>query len=163
MATLSHKDSGFHFAAKTMTEERLKSFSIDAMATEMQNRAPDLWQLLKILLLADPQWAYKKEWARKRAGHTQNTGISEEHNSREFGEIELGDLDDDNGWEDVDADGEELQLVDEDEDEPEDIQEKKEEQFDALISIVTISCNAAQQYWKARLLEASFMHKLDDA
>jgi hypothetical protein len=78
MAILSHKNSGFHFIAKTMNKERLKNFSIDMMATEMQKHAPDLWKLLKVLLSADSQRSYKKEWAQRRAEHAQNTGIGQE-------------------------------------------------------------------------------------
>ena len=139
MAVLSHKDSGFHFIAKMMIEEHLRNFSIDTIATEMQKNAPDLWELLGVLLSADPERSYKKEWARRR---TEHTGTSWKCEKQEFAEVELGDLGDDR-WEDVDADRDELPLVDEGEDEPEDIQEQKEEQFNALLSIVTISCICA--------------------
>ena len=64
MATLGHKGSGLQFGmAKTMTEERLKNFSIDTLASEMQKHTPDLWELLSVLLSADPQRSYKWEWA----------------------------------------------------------------------------------------------------
>jgi len=133
MATLSHKDSGFHFVVKKISEERLKGFSIDTMASEMEKLAPDLWELFRVLLSADPRRSYKKAWARRQAEPSENTGCSREHERREFAEVELGDLDDDE-WVNMDRD----------EDEPEDIQELKEEQFNALISIVTLSCITAQ-------------------
>ena len=83
--------------------------------------------------LSHRQRSYKKAWARRQAEPSENTGCSREHERREFAEVELGDLDDDE-WVNMDRD----------EDEPEDIQELKEEQFNALISIVTLSCITAQ-------------------
>ena len=126
MSTLSHKDSGFNFMAKTVSEERLKSFSIDTMASEMEKHAPDLWRLLKVLLSADPRRLYKKMWAQRQVESVRDTS-SKDHETREFAEVELGDLDNDDEWLDMDGD----------EDEPEDVQEKQEKQFNALISIVT--------------------------
>ena len=126
MSMLSHKDSGFHFMAKTVSEECLKSFSIDTMASEMEKHAPDLWRLLKILLSADPRRLYKKMWAQRQVEMVRDTS-SKDHERREFAEVELGDLDDDDKWLDMDSD----------EDEPKDVQEKQEEQFNALISRVT--------------------------
>jgi hypothetical protein len=79
----------------------------------MQKHAPDLWELLSVLLSADPRQSYKREWTRKKGEQGEISGVSQqEHKRREFAEVELGDLDD-NGWENVH----------DDEDEPEDLQE----------------------------------------
>ena len=51
---LAKKESGFHFYANKITEERLKQFSIDKVSKKMVELAPDLWNLLAGVLAADP-------------------------------------------------------------------------------------------------------------
>ncbi|KAF8168746.1 hypothetical protein BJ912DRAFT_862514, partial [Pholiota molesta] len=64
---LTHKDSGLHFSATTMTEERLRSFDISVLCKQMEDQAPTVWVMLDSLFAADPKLQYKCEWARNKA------------------------------------------------------------------------------------------------
>lgn len=46
--------SGMRFSARSATAERFEGIDINGIADEMQKHAPDLWDLLGILLNADP-------------------------------------------------------------------------------------------------------------
>ena len=58
METLTDKESGFHFLAKSTTEEKLTTFNMENVASQIRNIAPDLWSLFDILLRADLRLKY---------------------------------------------------------------------------------------------------------
>ena len=45
METLTNKESGFHFLAKSTTEQKLTTFNMEDSASQMRHIAPDLWSL----------------------------------------------------------------------------------------------------------------------
>ena len=62
ITALVKRDTGLHFTAKKTTEERLHEFDIDSLGLEMCARAPDLWNLLGVLLATNTNINYKCEW-----------------------------------------------------------------------------------------------------
>jgi hypothetical protein len=84
---LTKKESGFHFYAKNITEDKLKQFSIDKISTKMVELVPDLWNLLAGVLAADPN-------SNRRRAAIQ-TGTRRERSSRpgvSDGDIEMQDV-----------------------------------------------------------------------
>jgi len=136
MAKLTRKETGFHFLAKKMTEERLTAFDVDDLALRMQSAAPDLWHLTKTLLSANID-------LNKRRSERQKDSVTKAAiQKREDGDIEMGDLSRD-WWLWSDADWEdfaskETPLFEADEDPPEDMLEHEERKDGALIVIVSI-------------------------
>jgi hypothetical protein len=59
---LAHVQNGWHFGALHTSEDQLKDFRIEDMARDMQRLAPELWDLLGLMLSAD-----RKEGRRQRA------------------------------------------------------------------------------------------------
>ena len=55
---LSHKDNGWYFGALKTSEEQLTNFQIEDMACNMACLAPELWDLLGLMLSAD--WNARK-------------------------------------------------------------------------------------------------------
>ncbi|KAJ8591097.1 hypothetical protein M405DRAFT_932356 [Rhizopogon salebrosus TDB-379] len=52
---ISSENAGWHFGASNATTKQLEDFSIEEMAEEMENSAPELWSLLGGLLGEDPK------------------------------------------------------------------------------------------------------------
>ena len=127
---LTAKDSGFHFFTQNISEEQLRDFSMEDTSKRMQNHAPDLWNLLGALLAADESLNRKRElWAQKSDGQTSNA--SHAHSRRvDDGDIEMHDF----SVADVDTD--DIRLVDDEDDHPEDIYDHVEHQKMTLITIV---------------------------
>jgi hypothetical protein len=53
ISALVNKDSGLHFGARHMTEDKIREFDIVTLAQGIASRAPDLWQLLDVMLSGD--------------------------------------------------------------------------------------------------------------
>lgn len=139
---LSQKGSGFHFLARKVTEEQTKGFSIEHVASEMRRIAPDLWNLLGILLSADQRVKYRRTWSQQKV--EAEKGIRKRKVEKEPVELELGDeefdaMSDDGGEPRVDIEG---APTDEDEDEPENLEEQEKEQKEALTTIASPSCTS---------------------
>ena len=47
---LAHVQNGWHFGALHTSEDQLKDFWIEDMARDMQRLAPELWDLLGLML-----------------------------------------------------------------------------------------------------------------
>jgi hypothetical protein len=141
MSQLASKDTGFHFQAKKTTESKLKEFNIQEMATTMQRVGPTVWRLFSMLLEADPNVNYKRDWARKKAEAAGNVRQKSSSNIQLDEDIEMGDItqigmQDHNYWNVYDR--EELPLVDDNDDEPEGLADQLEDQFTKLKTIVCI-------------------------
>jgi hypothetical protein len=52
---LADKDNGWHFSAANTSAEQLQNFRIEGMAVRMQALAPELWDMLGLLLSAHRQ------------------------------------------------------------------------------------------------------------
>lgn len=50
---MAAKQRGWHFSASNMSSEAIEAFSIEEMATTLQNKTPRLWALLTTLLVSD--------------------------------------------------------------------------------------------------------------
>lgn len=50
---LAHKRNGWHFGALRTSEEQLKEFRIEDMAHQMARLAPDVWELIGLMLSGD--------------------------------------------------------------------------------------------------------------
>ncbi|KAG1888770.1 hypothetical protein F4604DRAFT_1533668, partial [Suillus subluteus] len=56
---ISSEEGGSHFGPSHATIQQLEEFSIEEMGTEMQSRAPALWDLLGFLLGADSSSSFE--------------------------------------------------------------------------------------------------------
>jgi len=65
--SLTRPDSGLHYIAKWITEDKLREFDIDDITEQVSIDAPLVWELLDELLSADLHLQYKWVWAWKRA------------------------------------------------------------------------------------------------
>lgn len=89
---LAHKDSGLHFSAANMTEEKLRSFDITVLSKQMEDQTPTVWTLLDSLFSADPKLQYKREWARNKARKEGNTSQQRSRTTAHDGDIEMDDV-----------------------------------------------------------------------
>jgi len=60
---LADIESGWHFGALKASEKKLTDFRIEDMAEKMQELAPELWDLLGLMLTANSQEAWQKREA----------------------------------------------------------------------------------------------------
>lgn len=126
MGELSKKKSGFHFAAKNITAEKMKEVNIPRIVKGMREKAPDVWDLMGSLLQADPEVIRQREKARVERVKQRAAGGGQRKRRRR---------------KDVNEDDDETRvfdIADENEDEPEDIEEQLATQWNALIHIVSI-------------------------
>ncbi|KAF8167142.1 hypothetical protein B0H34DRAFT_812416, partial [Crassisporium funariophilum] len=154
---LAHKDSGLHFSAANMTEERLRSFNISVLCKQMEDQAPMVWAMLDSLLAADPKLQYKRDWARNKA--KQGEPNKRTKAAASDGDIEMSDITisatkthavvdeaelDDYYMHDF-FDSEAREEDHEREDEPEDVVEQQEDRYKKHMIISTNKrCNALQ-------------------
>ena len=65
ISVLVNKDTGLRFGARCMTEDRIQDFDIVTLSQGIASRAPDLWQLLDVMLsgdaVANHQWVKMRE------------------------------------------------------------------------------------------------------
>jgi hypothetical protein len=73
MPMMSHKDNGWHFGALKTSEEQLTNFQIEDMACDMAHLAPQLWDILGLILSAD--WNARKM---ECAAPANSAGMDEE-------------------------------------------------------------------------------------
>lgn len=64
--TLVRTTQGFHFGARKATAAELGAIDIDTIASNMRELAPELWDLLGLLLLADPVSNERRTRAREK-------------------------------------------------------------------------------------------------
>ena len=62
----AHKDHGWHFGAMHMNVSQFEAFQIKAMALKMQHIAPELWELLDVMLAADTKRARHQKAASRQ-------------------------------------------------------------------------------------------------
>ncbi|KAF8170079.1 hypothetical protein BJ912DRAFT_861513 [Pholiota molesta] len=141
MLRLAQKESGFWFSATTMTEEALTTFDIEELASRMQDLAPDVWKLFGILLSADVVNNHRRQ-ARALHRVTKMTKGNAAQQGKDLGDgdIDMGDLHsqefiDEPAFEQVD-----VNLVAEDDDEPEDLPDQLNQQESVLITIKRVIC-----------------------
>src|ERR1700678_2751162 len=89
MCLLTRKETGVHFLARKTTESKLLEFNIPEMAMKMKDLAPHLWELLNILLEANPRLTNKHNWARKKAESLGKARHRTKKNTMADGEMEL--------------------------------------------------------------------------
>jgi hypothetical protein len=70
---LSQKVNGWHFGALHTSEDQLKEFRIEDMARDMQRLAPELWDLLGLMLSADRNVGRQRKAAERAAGEAANS------------------------------------------------------------------------------------------
>jgi len=131
MWELTKKENGFHFLASKTTEDQLTWSTVEALSMQMQKCAPDLWQLFAELLMADPtanlmheQHALKKAGAGKSNHETNDGDIMMSDAAAEDADREFLDYND-------------IPLLEEGDDAPDDLQEHIAKQFGALVMIVS--------------------------
>ena len=128
---LSLRESGFHATAMRLTEQQLKEFDLQCITEQLAEKAPDVWRLVGMLLSADPYRNLKRDRKRDKATNCAKTGERSRTNAGvDDGEIQ-GEL--------LASDDEDEQLIvtDEGDDEPEDIEDQRRAEKDALITIVS--------------------------
>ena len=139
METLADKESGFHFLAKSTTEEKLTTFNMEHLASQMRLIAPDLWSLFEVLLHADLRLKHRKllrDNKERQSTHPtpSRTGTGSrpvpDHGDIEMEDVSLNDWGNNQGFD--------TDLVEDDEDEPENLLEQENMQQDALVIIVRI-------------------------
>lgn len=54
IASLANKESGWHFSARNAKADQIEAFSLKAMASTLEHKAPLSWNLLGSLLQSDP-------------------------------------------------------------------------------------------------------------
>jgi hypothetical protein len=123
---ISQVEAGHHFVAKYATVEQLKKCNISHLAKRMIEKAPDVWDLVGILLQADPEVVKRRGKTRRDREKARCEGGGARHRKARS---ELDDEDDDEEFRVFD-------FVDSQEDEPEDIEEQLEMQWKTLIKIV---------------------------
>ncbi|KAG6908018.1 hypothetical protein DXG01_006485 [Tephrocybe rancida] len=64
---LVKKSTGFQFGAQTATTEKLEALDIQDIARRMSTVSPGLWELVGVLLQADPERTIRRAQARARA------------------------------------------------------------------------------------------------
>jgi hypothetical protein len=147
--SLTRPDSGFHYIAKGITEDKLHEFDIDDITEQMSVDAPLVWELLDELLSADPHLRYKRVWARKRAQEVKQQRQQGDSRSRNNDvdmhddQLNIASNNDEKYWEFFD---ESVQIVEENEDDPEDILDQVEQRHSSLIAIVSGSSCLSTDY-----------------
>ncbi|THU94764.1 hypothetical protein K435DRAFT_860227 [Dendrothele bispora CBS 962.96] len=109
--TLVSSASGLRFSASNATEERFSNIDIDSIAADMRKHAPDLWDLLGILLDADPKLREVREKRKKGNKSQKNSATGEidvnysiEGDSDSWERYTPKDLVNDEDWEDTGVD-----------------------------------------------------------
>ena len=124
---LTEKESGFRFQASKITEAQLTETKIENLSTQMDHYAPDLWRLIANLLAADPATNRRRaQYACRKASSWSNDG-----------DITMGDAMGDCAEDEMLSTRGDVQLIDEDDDAPENLTEQVEDQFHTLIVIVS--------------------------
>ena len=129
---LANRKAGFHFLVQKTQYKQLKDTEIHNMADKMERAAPMVWNLVDVLLSADPKRVYQCEWTQKKAKRQweNNTTMS---SSREV----EGDSDEEDYFQYFN----EIPLMNENEDEPEDLKQQAVECHNTILEIV--SCRSA--------------------
>ncbi|EKM77432.1 hypothetical protein AGABI1DRAFT_13110, partial [Agaricus bisporus var. burnettii JB137-S8] len=125
---LTKPETGLHFNISTITAEKMKSITVNKIADVIQCRAPDLWNVVGILMAADPinlrrceKRREEREIDRKANGGTRKkrrTRVTEEDED----EFHL------------------QEIVNEGEDEPEDIEDLLENERHSLLRVRQVTC-----------------------
>jgi hypothetical protein len=69
ISVLVKKDSGLRFGARHMTEDRIRDIDIITLSQRIASRAPDLWQLLDVMLSGDA--VANNQWVKMRENRTR--------------------------------------------------------------------------------------------
>jgi len=124
---LTEKESGSHFQANKITDAQLTETKIEKMSRQMNHYAPDLWRLIANLLAADPAISRRRvQFACRNASSWSNDG-----------DITMGDAEGDGEEDEMPGTCSDIQLIDDDDDAPEDLTEQAQQQFNTLIVIVS--------------------------
>ncbi|KAG6904271.1 hypothetical protein DXG01_011280 [Tephrocybe rancida] len=135
VALLSCQDRGLHYMAGGISEEKLRSFDINDISQTMSAHAPCMWDLIDNLLVADPELKMRREkWRgqklqRKRAAKAGKDSTSTVANE-EIGPEERS-------WDFLDQN---VPIVDQEDDTPEDIVDQDEQREMSLKTIKKIVC-----------------------
>jgi hypothetical protein len=123
---LTEKESGSHSQANKITDAQLTETKIEKISRQMDHYAPDLWRLIANLLAADPATSRRRVQMCRNASSWSNDG-----------DITMGDAAGDGEEEVPGTTSSGIQLIDDDDDAPEDLTEQAQQQFNTLIVIVS--------------------------
>lgn len=146
---LTSIENGLHYSVSNLTEDKLRSFEIGELSSNMADLAPNVWTMLDSLFRADPRLEYKRNWACQKA-RAAGTARRPDPGTERTADADIG-------MEDVsiypipeDKSTEELQeyldsiwnsddpyMAEEVQDEPEDAVRHAEERYDKQITIVS--------------------------
>jgi hypothetical protein len=144
MSKLTWKENGFHFLTAKLTEEQLQRLDVEDLMKRIIALAPDLWKLMENLHAADSRINYVRTRTQKRSKKMRGEGETSHvsHVRRPDGDIEMGDVwigyeldDEEEYWKAVET--EEITLIEQEDDEPEDLTEQSKTQIEALAQIVS--------------------------
>lgn len=128
---LSRPESSLHFVAKSATEEQIKACNIQVLSKQMRGKAPGVWDLLDGLLQVDQKLIAEREQKQEQQKGQRKAGTYKQRKQRsdlEDGEEELA------------------ELLNDDEDEPEDIEEQIVTKECTLVKIVSNEYNLLYIY-----------------
>ena len=128
---LSLRESGFHATATRLTEQQLKEFDLQCIAEQLAEKAPDVWRLFGGLLMADPDRNKRRDQNHDKAASHTETGERKQGNSG----VDDGEIQDELLV--SDDEDEQVIIADETDDEPEDIEDQRRGEKDALKNIVS--------------------------
>lgn len=133
---LTKKETGSHFLPAKITNTQLTETKIENLSRQMNHHAPDLWKLVANLLAADPAANQRRvQFACRNA----SSGTQKVNPRSNDGDIRMGDAVGDSLEDDILGNSDDIGLIDEDDDAPEDLTEQVRHQFDTLIVIVSDS------------------------
>lgn len=127
MQNLSKPENGFHLAAGSITTEKMKQCTIKSITEGIQAHAPDVWAIVGRLLESDPAVVRRRERERvqREKERKANGPASKRRKRSEF-------------FDEDDEDSLVSDIVDLNEDEPEDIDTQIENRRHCLMRIVSI-------------------------
>jgi hypothetical protein len=117
---LTKPDKGLHLNATSIIADELKECTIEKIAQGMQTYAPDVWELVGKLLDADPALARHREKERERREKVRIKNANT-HNDKTTRNEPI------------------FTILEDDEDEPDDVEDQIENQRLTLLHIVSVS------------------------
>ena len=141
---LADKKAGYHFGVGSTTASKLREYSIEKQALDIQQKAPDVWNLLSALCMCHNPRNYQR---RKDKGGFKPlvdpfdaAGAQPQANESRTTSAQVPmDVDEAEGAEEGVTDTPPIPLVEDDDDAPDNLGEIEEKQLDALLSIVRSS------------------------
>ena len=131
VASLSSQEHGLHYLARSITEDKLRSFEINSISQIMSAGAPYLWELIGGLLEADGDLKLRRDKWREQAAKRGKEGRTGPTGTDIDSQLTPAD---ERIWEFLDQS---VPIVDNDEDIPEDVVKQEEQREEGLATIVS--------------------------